>query len=165
MTDLPQIREKAFHNLTLAASFGRALTQGQGIALTLDCDARQVRAAQQELIAAWYLDVLACMANSAGHEHALHCVLSTAEREQLEAWNRTRVNYEGAQTLPELFEAQVERTPERVAVVFEGEELSYRELNRRANQVGHHLRRLGVGPEVRVGLCLERSLEMVVGLL
>jgi amino acid adenylation domain-containing protein len=64
-----------------------------------------------------------------------------------------------------LFEAQVERTPEAVALVFQGEELSYQELNRRANQLAHHLQRLGVGPEVLVGICVERSPEMVVGLL
>ena len=59
----------------------------------------------------------------------------------------------------------MERTPEAVAVVFEGQSLTYRELNARANQLAHYLRSLGVGPEVLVGLCLERSLEMVVALL
>src|SRR5205814_1222470 len=55
--------------------------------------------------------------------------------------------------------------PEAVAVVYEGEEISYRELNQRANQLAHYLRKKGVGPEVLVGLCVERSVEMVVGLL
>ena len=68
-------------------------------------------------------------------------------------------------TLPELFEAQVERTPEAVALVFEGESLTYRELNARANQLAHYLRDQGVKPETLVGLCVERSLEMIVGLL
>ena len=68
-------------------------------------------------------------------------------------------------TLPELFAAQVARTPDAVAVVFEEQSLSYGELDARANQLAHHLRALGVGPEVVVGLCVERSLEMVVGLL
>ena len=67
--------------------------------------------------------------------------------------------------LHELFEEQVKRTPDAVAVVFEGQELTYRELNSRANQLGHSLQRLGVGPEVFVGICVERSLEMVVGTL
>ena len=65
----------------------------------------------------------------------------------------------------ELFEAQVERTPEAVAVVYEAEQAELRELNERANQLAHYLRALGVGPEVLVGLCVERSLEMVVALL
>ncbi|HSJ85610.1 MAG TPA: 4-hydroxyphenylacetate 3-hydroxylase N-terminal domain-containing protein, partial [Anaerolineales bacterium] len=73
-----------------------------------------------------------------------------------------------------LFEQQVERSPDNIAVVFPGtarqgrcgnEQLTYRELNQRANQLAHHLQKLGVGPEVLVGLCVERSLEMVVGLL
>ena len=59
----------------------------------------------------------------------------------------------------------MERTPDAVAVVCNGQQLTYSALNRRANQLAHYLRALGVGPEVCVGLCVERSLEMVVGLL
>ena len=59
----------------------------------------------------------------------------------------------------------MERTPDAIAVVFEAEQLTYGELNRRANQLAHHLRALGVGPEVLVAICLERSLETVIGLL
>src|SRR5262249_48198958 len=65
----------------------------------------------------------------------------------------------------ELFEEQVEKTPEAVAVAFEDAALSYGELNRRANQLAHYLRELGVGPDARVGICVERGLEMIVGLL
>ncbi len=65
----------------------------------------------------------------------------------------------------QLFESQVERTPDEVAVVFEGEQLTYRELNHRANQIAHYLMTLDVEPEVLVGLYVERSLEMIVGLL
>ena len=93
-------------------------------------------------------------------------ILTDAERHQLLVeWNAPQVDYPRHKCLQELFEAQVERTPERVAVVFEGEELTYRELNRRANQLGHYLRRFGVGPEVLVGIFVDRSLEMVVGIL
>jgi non-ribosomal peptide synthetase component F len=67
--------------------------------------------------------------------------------------------------MPELIEEQVRRTPEAVAVSCEDQELSYQELNRRANQMARHLQALGVGPDVCVGLCLERSVEMVVGML
>ena len=67
--------------------------------------------------------------------------------------------------MPELFEAQVARTPDAVAVVFEEQSLTYGELDARANQLAHHLRALGVGPETVVGLCVERSLEMLIGLL
>ena len=68
-------------------------------------------------------------------------------------------------SIHQLFEAQVERTPDAVAVVFEAEQLTYRELNARANQLAHYLRARGVCPEVLVGICVERSLEMIVGLL
>ncbi len=93
-------------------------------------------------------------------------LLPAAERAQVvEEWNRTERVYEGAACIHELFEAQAARTPEQVAVVAEGETLSYGELNARANQLAHYLRRLGVGPEVLVGLLLERSPALVVGLL
>ena len=92
-------------------------------------------------------------------------LLDDAERRQiLEEWNDTAQEVADA-TLPELFEAQVEKTPDAVAVVFEDQRLSYRELNQRANQLAHMLISRGVGPEEVVGICLERSLEMVVGLL
>jgi amino acid adenylation domain-containing protein len=93
-------------------------------------------------------------------------ILTEAERRQLLVeWNMTEAEYPRDACIHELFEKQVEKTPEAVAVVFEGKELTYRELNIRANQLAHYLRKQGVGPEVLVGICMERSLEMVVGLL
>ncbi len=93
-------------------------------------------------------------------------LLTQAETHQLIAeWNDTRTNYPKDQPLHHLFESQVERSPEATAVVFGSERLTYRELNRRANQLAHHLVSLGVGPDVLVGILVERSLEMVVGLL
>ncbi|HEU0079261.1 MAG TPA: amino acid adenylation domain-containing protein, partial [Longimicrobiaceae bacterium] len=93
-------------------------------------------------------------------------VLPESERALvLEEWNRTEAEYPADRCIHELFEAQAARTPGAVAVRFEEESLTYRELNERANRLAHHLRALGVGPEVRVGICLERSLEMVVSLL
>lgn len=86
-----------------------------------------------------------------------------AQREQ--AFEICLPTYPAEKCLHELFEEQAERTPDAVALVFEGQQLTYRELNERANWLGHHLRGLGVGPEVLVGLCLERSLELVVGIL
>ncbi|HEY7403806.1 MAG TPA: amino acid adenylation domain-containing protein [Candidatus Angelobacter sp.] len=68
-------------------------------------------------------------------------------------------------TIPEIFEEQVRQTPDTVAVVYEGSELTYRELNERANQLAHYLHGVGVKPGARVGICVERSLEMVVGVL
>ena len=85
--------------------------------------------------------------------------------QQLVEWNQTAREYASESCVQQLFEAQVERTPEAVAVVYEAEQLTYAELNGRANQLAHYLRGLGVGPEVLVGICVERSLEMVVGVL
>ena len=87
------------------------------------------------------------------------------EQKLLVEWNRSRMESLLAVCLHEIFEAQVERTPDAIAVVFEEEQLTYSALNRRANQLAHHLRTLDVGPEVMVGMCVERSVEMVVGLL
>ena len=80
-------------------------------------------------------------------------------------WNKTDKEFPGDHCIHELIREQAERTPEAVAVVFENSRLTYGELNRRANQLAHFLRSRGVGPETLVGICLERSLEMVVAVL
>ncbi|MCY1065249.1 non-ribosomal peptide synthase/polyketide synthase [Nannocystis sp. RBIL2] len=92
-------------------------------------------------------------------------LLTEAEHAELAAWNDTAVAYPPARCIHEQFEDQAARTPDAVALVFGVQQLTYRELDERSNQLAHHLRGLGVGPEVRVGLCVERSLEMLVGLL
>jgi amino acid adenylation domain-containing protein len=105
---------------------------------------------------------------SAGPEQKLSelPLLSPGERERLLIeFNETRVAYPADRYVHEMFEEQVERSPEAMAVVFGEESLSYGELNGRANQLAHYLRKEGVGPEVLVGICAERSLELVVGLL
>ena len=93
-------------------------------------------------------------------------MLSTAERQQVVVdWNATAHEYPRALCVSNLFEMQVNRTPDGPALVFEDVELSYRELNERANQLAHYLRTLNVGPDTIVGICAERSIEMVVGML
>ncbi len=93
-------------------------------------------------------------------------LLTAAERGRLLGeWNATEAAYARDLCIHELFEAQVERTSDATALVFNDVEVSYRELNRRANQLAHHLRQLGVGREALVGICVERSVEMLVGLL
>jgi len=86
-------------------------------------------------------------------------------RQVVEEWNETKEEYGREKCVHELFEEQVERSPEAVAVMYEEASLSYGELNRRANQLAHYLRGIGVKAEDRVGICAERGLEMVVGLL
>ena len=82
-----------------------------------------------------------------------------AEHHQLLVeWNDTQTDYPADKCIHHLFEEQVERFPDKIAVVFGDEQLTYRELNQRANQLAHHLQTLGVRPEVLVGFCVERSL-------
>ena len=93
-------------------------------------------------------------------------VVPEPERQQLVyQWNTRAEEYRPEKCVHELFEEQVEKNAEAVALVYGKQELSYGELNRRANRVAHYLRELGVGPDKRVAVCLERSLEMGVGLL
>ena len=94
-------------------------------------------------------------------------MLTKPERSQVlvEWWNDTQVDLPEWLTLHRRIEDQVDRTPDAVALVFEGEELTYSQLDKRANQLAQYLCKQGVGPDVLVGLCMERSLEMVVGLL
>jgi amino acid adenylation domain-containing protein/non-ribosomal peptide synthase protein (TIGR01720 family) len=93
-------------------------------------------------------------------------LLTEAELHQLlKEWNNTSQEYPLDKCIHQLFAEQVERTPDAVAVVFENQQLTYRQLNQQANQLAHYLQKLGVGPEVLVGICVERSPLMLVGLL
>ncbi len=100
-------------------------------------------------------------------------LLTLAERQQLVTWNQTETDYPKDKTIVDLFEAQVEKTPDNIAIVFENQQLSYRELNWNANQLAHYLLSLKtdtnndyrITNNCLVGVCMERSLEMVIGLL
>ncbi|HEX8429712.1 MAG TPA: AMP-binding protein, partial [Longimicrobium sp.] len=93
-------------------------------------------------------------------------LLAPVERHQLlRAWNGSGAEYPAESCLHEIFEAQVGRSPESAAVVQDGRSMSYAELNARANRLAHHLRGLGVGPDARVAICVERGCEMMVALL
>ena len=96
---------------------------------------------------------------------ALNILTQTERQQLLFEWNGTKSDYPRTRCIDEVFEEQVKRSPDAVAVVFADQQLSYRELNQRANHLAHHLSALGVGRETVVGICMERSLEMVVGLL
>ncbi len=91
-------------------------------------------------------------------------LLTDAERQQvLVDWNQTATDYPRDKCVHQLFEEQVERTPDAVALQYSGRTLTYQQLNRQANQLARHLQEFGVGPEVRVGVCVERSPAMVIG--
>ena len=91
--------------------------------------------------------------------------LTETERQQLSAWNQTDTEYLQTFCIHQLFEAQVERTPEAIALVLEDRQLTYAELNRKANQLARHLQTLGAQPDGLVGICCDRSPEMVIGML
>ena len=93
------------------------------------------------------------------------CLLPDAESQLIESWQNGPTIDVPDLCVHQLFEQQVERTPDAIALIFEDQQLTYQELNARANQLAHHLIDLGVGPEVIVGVCLERSVELIVSLL
>jgi amino acid adenylation domain-containing protein len=93
-------------------------------------------------------------------------ILSEVERHEITVrWNDTATKYDDVETLQNWFELQVENRPDTLALTSEDQHLTYRELNRRTNQLAHHLKKLGVGPDVPVGVCAERSIEMVMALM
>ncbi len=105
------------------------------------------------------------LANPQAKLHELP-LLSQAERDQiLVQWNDTAAPYPQDQCVHQLVEKQAQRTPEAIAVVHQGQGLTYAQLNARANQLAHRLRELGAAPDERVGICLERSIDLVAGLL
>ncbi|MEG3936238.1 amino acid adenylation domain-containing protein, partial [Microcoleus sp. T3_B1] len=93
-------------------------------------------------------------------------ILTAIEKHKLLVeWNQTQQDYHYNLCIHQLFEAQVEQTPDAIAVIFKDEQLTYRELNTKANQLAHYLQRLGVKSETLVGICVERSFDMIIGLL
>jgi amino acid adenylation domain-containing protein len=119
-----------------------------------------------ERMAGQVVHLLQEMIQDPGQEMGRLEIFPPAERRQiLEAWNDTRMDYPAHASIHQLFEAQVHRTPEATALVAGDQRLTYRELNERANQLAHHLRSLEVGPDVLVGICMERTAEMVIAML
>ncbi|HEV2961541.1 MAG TPA: amino acid adenylation domain-containing protein, partial [Candidatus Angelobacter sp.] len=136
--------------------------------ITLALDYRELSIAPEdaEKIAGYYSRVLAAMARAPFNSHESLCFLPQAEQDQLlSQWNHTFMDYPKEESFLALFEKQVERVPHIPATICGEEQLTYHELNERANQLGHHLRSLGVGPETLVGICMTRTNQMVIGLL
>ena len=139
---------------------------GQGIRGSLEYNTDIFEASTIERMLGHFQVLLKNIVNNSEISIGRLPLLTEAEQHQLVIeWNDTKTDYPRSKTIPQLFEEQVERTANATAVVFEDQKLSYGELNARANQLGHYLRELGVGPETLVGICVERSFEMVVGIL
>ncbi len=129
-------------------------------------DANRLERRAVERIANCYQNLLAAALLHPEARVAALPLLSEAERRQMVVeWNQTAAAYPAAQCVQELFEQQAARTPEREAVRGEEQGYSYRELNERANRLAHHLRKQGVGPDQRVGLCVERTADSLVAVL
>ena len=123
-------------------------------------------AATIERMASHWLNLLNGMCHDVNQRIADLPLLSAEERQStLRDWNRNLAVYPSEHCAHQRIEAQAERNPQAIALSFGDEQLSYRQLNQRANQLAHKLREQGVGPDVRVGLAAERGLEMIVGLL
>jgi natural product biosynthesis luciferase-like monooxygenase protein len=103
--------------------------------------------------------------NPSQHVSDLTLLTESERRQVMVEWNDTALNYHRNKCLHELFEARVRRMAESVALIFEDQQLSYGELNRRANHLAHYLRQVGVKPEQRVGIFIARSIEMVIGMI
>ena len=136
---------------------------GDAAHLAFDRDAIDVTDARRILD---QLSVLLQASSDDSIEIANLPLLADDERSRiLYDWNQTAVEFDRTATVASLFAAQVERTPDASALVFEAEELSYRELDERATRLAHHLVSLGIGPDRLVGLHLARSVDMLVGVL
>jgi amino acid adenylation domain-containing protein len=136
------------------------------IELALDYRTIELGEEQAREIAGYYSHVLAAMSAEPAARHEAVCLLSDEEqRRLLVELNETAAPFSEQKGVHELFEEQVKRAPDAIAVRFGKQELSYRELNVRANKLARYLRALGVGPEVLAGIFTDRSLEMLIGLL
>ncbi len=138
----------------------------EGINGTLEYSQDLFDASTARRIAGHFLTLLESIAANPEQRISNLPILTKSEQQQLLfEWNKTQSELPKNQCVHGLFEAQTERTPDAIAVVFENEYLTYRELNKKANNLASYLQKIGVNPEVLVGIYVDRSLEMMVGLL
>ncbi|MBD2300898.1 non-ribosomal peptide synthetase [Nostoc sp. FACHB-190] len=136
------------------------------IQLDLECDLTQISHAQLETIGSYFQETLTAMSTQPLARYESQCLLGDRQRQiLLEEWNQTGSKYPQDCCIHQYFEAVVAENPDAIAIVFADEQLSYQQLNQRANALAHYLQRLGVTADVPVALCVERSLEMIVGIL
>ncbi|AFW95760.1 non-ribosomal peptide synthase [Anabaena sp. 90] len=119
----------------------------------------------QRMVGHWQTLLENIVANPEQRIRELTLLTATEQNQLLLQWNPPQVDILQNQCIHQLFELQVEKTPDAIAVVFKNKSLTYRELNQRANQLANYLQYLGVKPDVLVGISIKRSLEMIVGLL
>ena len=165
---LPGLKLDSLPRETVSAKFDLSLTMIETqneIDCSLEYNTDLFDAIRIERMLAHFENLLQSAVENPAERISLIGLLTEQERQQLVKWNDTSYDYAQDARLHQLFEQQVERTPQAEALVFENQRLSYDQLNKQANKLAHHLRDLGVGPETRVGVMMERSIEMVVSLL
>jgi amino acid adenylation domain-containing protein len=150
---------------TARSGLAVATRGGQGVRCRVDYDPARVDESAVHRFRGHLLCLLAGAVAEPDRPLSRLPLLTPGETARLRAWNATAVAYPTDATVPELIGRQAARTPDATAVTYEGVGMSYRELDWRANQLAHHLRSLGVGPETTVAVCLERSFDLVVALL
>ncbi|MBW4478454.1 MAG: amino acid adenylation domain-containing protein [Tolypothrix brevis GSE-NOS-MK-07-07A] len=136
------------------------------IQLDLECDLTQISHAQLETIGNHFRETLTAMSAQPLARYESQCLLGDRQRQMLLGeWNNTATKYTQDCCIHQHFEAMAAQNPDAIAIAFADEQLSYQQLNHRANALAHYLQRLGVTSDVPVALCVERSLEMIVGIL
>ena len=161
LSDLPIESATAKFDLTLA--MGNTAT---GLVGVWEYNTDLFDASTLSRLAGHFVTLLeSIVANPSQQISSLPMLTAVEQQQLLFEWNNTLTNYPQDKCLHQLFEEQVELTPDAVALVFEHQQITYAQLNARANQLAHYLQSLGVGADVRVGICVERSIEMIVGLL
>src|SRR5262249_48620276 len=151
-------------NFTLGADFGLDIARTH-VHLRLVCHAGEITEEQLEVIGGYYARALRLMASEPSRRYESSSLLSEQETAHLISWNETARQYAAGSLIHDLFEQRAERTPHSIALVFDQQQLTYGELNRRANRLAHYLIELGARPEAKIGVCLARSIEMIVGIL
>lgn len=167
-----EIPELVLHSLdadTATAKFDFTLIMvetAEGLAGTLEYSTDLFEATTIKRLIGHFQTLLAgIVANSEQQLSHLPLLTEPEKHKLLVEWNNTKTEHEQNRCIHQLFEQQVEKTPDAVAVVFNNEQLTYQQLNQQANQLAHHLQKLGIKPETPVGICVERSIAMLVGLL
>jgi natural product biosynthesis luciferase-like monooxygenase protein len=165
-TRSPTVESTCAEHLMNCALVVRAGEDNNGLTLSCEYDAELLESSTVERLIGHLGNLLAAMASEPGTTLDRLTLLGEAElRRVLVDWNATETEFLKRACVHQLIEAQARRAAEVVAVICRNQQLTYAELNARANQVASHLSKLGVGPDTVVGLCVDRSLQMLVGLL
>jgi amino acid adenylation domain-containing protein len=156
----------AENNFTITTNFNLDVTSSE-IQLVIEYDAAELCREQMEAVMGYYTRTLEAMASDPSAAHEAFSPLGEIEmRQLLIEWANTEIDSPTKTScIHTQFEEQVEKTPNNIAIACEGEQLTYAELNHRANHLAHHLMAMGAGPEVLVGIYLERSIELIVVIL